>query len=301
MTMQVYNTDQTQVLKWMHNNAPNIQSLIQQKANWYNQFHEQFWTQWQSDVFNLATASPFGLMVWCVILNVPSSLFGLYPETNSWAFGVNRQNFVYSGSDPTLPDPNLVGGNFYGSGDSTLVNLNEVRWALQLRYAALVSNGSLKFINQMLNWIFNGGQPWNFAAKNYMYVADCTVSGTVPNITSVSSNGSVVSSGITNTGQTVTFSVAPLAGAVLTWSGTWNGQTFTNSPLGTGNGNQVSFGLTPNPANGQILPIAAPFYMEYRVGAGLAISPNFINLLNSPQYGIVPSCAGSRYLLVQEF
>lgn len=298
MTMQAYNTDQTQVLKWMHNQAPNLQSIITQKANWYNQYHDQFWTQWESDVFNLETASPFGLMVWCIILNVPASLFGLYPETNAWAFGKDRQNFVYSGSDPTLANPNLEGGNFYGSGDSTLVNLNEVRWALQLRYAALVSNGSLSFINKMLNWIFNNGEPWDFAAKNYIYCADLTTFGTVPTISNVSLNGATVS-GYVVSGQKITFSSAPAAGP-LTWSGTWNGQTFTNSPFATANGTQTVFGLTPNPAAGQVMPITGPFYMEYRVGSGFVISPNFVNLLNSPQYGIVPSCAGSRYLFVQE-
>lgn len=301
MTMQAYNTDQTQVLKWMQNNAPNIQAIVNQKATWYNQFHTQFWSQWEQDVFNLSTASPFGLMVWCIILNVPASLFGLYPETNSWAYGANRQNFVYSGSDPTLANPNTAGGNFYGSGNTTLVNLNEVRWALQLRYAALISNGRISFINQMLNWIFNGGQPWNFSEKNYIYVADVTAYGTAPVISSVSLNGTVVSSGYTKSGQTVTFATAPVTGGVLTWSGTWNGQTFTNAPLGTANGSQVSFGLTPNPANGQILPISGPFYMEYRIGAGFSISPNLIQLLNSPQYGIVPTCAGSRYAFIQEF
>lgn len=301
MTMTPYNTDITRALKWMHNNAPNIQSIVQQKSNWYVQFQDQFWDQWEIDVFNLQTASPFGLMVWCIILGVPAALFGLYPENLSWAFGPNRQNFVYSGSDPTLPNPNLTGGNFYGGGNSTIVDLQEVRWALQLRYAALISNGRVQFINEMLNWIFNGGQPWNFATKNYIYLADSTTYGAAPVITSVSSNGSVVpGANYSTSSQKVTFTTAPVTSAALTWSGTWNGKTITNAPLGTGNGTTTVFGLTPNPSLGEVMPVTTAHYMEYRIGAGFAISPNFLNLLNSPQYGIVPTCGGTRYAFIQE-
>jgi hypothetical protein len=237
--MTPYNGDITQSLKWMQNKAPNIQSLINQKSAWYTQFHTQFWNNWQENVFSLQTANSFGLMVWCIILGVPSQLFGLYPANASWAFGPYRQNYVYTGTqeafDP-ITDPNLQGGNFYGGGSTTVLNLNEVKWALQLRYATLVSNGRVSFINRMLSFIFNGGNPWTaaqYAAGLYFYVADSTISGNDPS------------------------------------------------------GNPVSI-----PAN--------PSYLEYRIGPNLGISPQFIDLLNSPQYGIIPCGAGSRYLVVQE-
>jgi hypothetical protein len=236
MTMNPYDGDLTQALKWMQNNAPNIQSLVAQKSAWYQQFNTTFWTNWQENVFNLQTANSFGLMIWCIILGVPSQLFGLYPLNNSFAYGPNRQNYVYTGTqeswDP-ITDPNMTGGNFYGGGDTTVLNLNEVRWMLQLRYVALVSNGRLSFINRMLNFIFNGGLPWNWANKQYFYVADLTVTG--------------------------------------------------NDPAG-------------NP----IAAIAQPSYLEYRIGANTGLSSGSINLMNSPQYGIVPCGAGSSYLVVQE-
>jgi hypothetical protein len=100
-------------------------------------------------------------MIWCIILGVPSQLFGLYPGNTSFAYGAYRQNYVYSGEGYAIMDPNMQGGNFYGGGDTTVLNLNEVVYALQLRYASLVSNGRISFINRMLNFIFNGGKPWD--------------------------------------------------------------------------------------------------------------------------------------------
>lgn len=173
--MDAYNGDIHQALKWLQNKAPNVTSLIDQKARWYDQNQTQFWTNWEKNVFNLATANSFGIMVWCIILGVPSSLFGLYPdEPTSWAYGPDRQNYKYSGTDPDFANPNLTGGNFFGGGNSTILNLQEARWILRLRYLALVSNGNLSFTNYMLRWIFNNGQPWDFAGKRYFYVTDIT-------------------------------------------------------------------------------------------------------------------------------
>ncbi|AWN08531.1 hypothetical protein HOV04_gp29 [Xanthomonas phage XcP1] len=175
MTLTKYNTDIRQSIKWQQNKAPNIQSIINQKYNWYSQFNEMFWKNWQRDVFTLKTASPFGLLVWCIILGVPSQLFGLYGNTASWAFGPNRQNFKYSGSLPAPPGANLVGGNFAGGGDTTILSIREARLALLLRYAALVSNGRISYVNRMLNWIFNDGNEWDIESGRYFYVADSTV------------------------------------------------------------------------------------------------------------------------------
>lgn len=232
MPMTAWNGDLTQSLKWMQANAPNIQSLVDQKVKWYQQFHYNFWNDWATDIFNLQTATPFGLLIWCIILNVPSQLFGLYPLNAAWAYGPERENYIYkSSTQPPVTNPNTVGGNFAGGGQSTLLNLNEVRWALQLRYAALISNGRISFINNMLRFIFNNNKPWNFPNKIYFYVVDNT------------------------------------------------------APAQT---------LVPT------APVTQDHYMEYRIGAGLPISGEFLNLMNSPQYGIVPSCVGTKYLVVQE-
>jgi hypothetical protein len=206
--------------------------LVQQKADWYRQYHANFWSDWEVNVFNLQTATPFGLMIWCIILDLPSQLFGLYPGNYAWAYGPDRQNYIYnSASSGSITDPNTQGGNFAGGGQSTILDLNEVRRALQLRYVSLISNGRIAFINNMLRFIFNNNQPWNFPGKVYFYVTDQT------------------------------------------------------APAQT---------LTPS------APVTKDHYIEYRIGANLPVSGQLLNLMNSPQYGITPTCAGSSYKVIQE-
>jgi hypothetical protein len=230
MSLVPYNSDILQALKWMQNNAPAIQSLLNKKSAWYQQYQTNFWQQWTENVFDIRSANPFGLMIWCIILGVPSEIFGLFPLDNSWAYGPLRQNFVYSGLHP-VANPNLVGGNFYGGGNTTVVNLVEVRQALQLRYAALVSNGRIEYINRMLKNIFSPDDDWSFPEKKYFYCTDLT------------------------------------------------------APAQT---------LTPT------APVTTPFYLEYRIGINTKISAQFLGLMNSPQYGIMPVGAACRYLVKQE-
>jgi len=102
----------------------------------------------------------------------------------------------------------------------------------------------------------------------------------------------------TSTGA-VTMTSAPATGATLTWTGTWNWVTWTTpSQFGTGDGSSVNFTLTPPP--GSAAPISRSYYMEYRIGANLKLSSQFLTLLNNPAYGIMPTCAGIGYAVVQE-
>lgn len=225
MTMPVWNGDILQALKWMHNSAPNITYIITQKRDWYDKYQKQFWIDWEAFVFDLDTANNFGLMVWCIILGVPSQLFGLYPPDGAWAYGPDRQNFIGTGVAPYDSE----GGNFYGGGEFTLLTATEIRWALKLRYAALVGNGRLEYINRILLWIFNKDVPWDIAGGKYAYVTDVT------------------------------------------------GAADQAAP-----------------------PPASNFLLDYHFGPNMGMSPQFINLLNQTQYGILPSCAGSKTTVYQD-
>jgi hypothetical protein len=97
MTMAPYNPDITRALKWLQNNAPNIQSIVTQKADWYGKYNDQFWMNWEENVFDLRTANAFGLVVWCIILGLPLSAFNFQPITNAFAFGSQRGNFQDGG------------------------------------------------------------------------------------------------------------------------------------------------------------------------------------------------------------
>lgn len=173
MTMVPFDGDITRCLKWMQDNAPAIQSLVNQKAQWYESYNTQFWQQWETSVFDIRTANNFGLMVWCIILGVPAGGLGLYPNVASFAFGDQRQNFI--GDSSEVSDPS-TGGNFYGGGSSSVGNIEEIRKLLQLRYVALTSRGNIAQTNRMLKFIFNSNDDWDFNAGRYFYVMD--VNGT---------------------------------------------------------------------------------------------------------------------------
>lgn len=228
MSVTPFNGDISQSLKWLQNKAPQIQTLVQSKKDWYRIYHDQFWADWDADVFDIRTAKPFGLMIWCIILGVPSGSLGLHLIIQGWAFGKNRQNFVYSGIDPSLPDPNTVGGNFYGGGSSEITILSEIRKILQLRYVALTSGGNIKYINYMLRYIFNLDAPWDFPNGVYFHVVDCTID----------------------------------AAAVTT--------------------------------------VPPAFKMEFRIGPNMGLSAQFINFVNNPANGILPSVAGCLSIAIQE-
>lgn len=168
MSMIPFDGDITRCLKWMQQNAPAIQSIVNQKAQWYDNYNTQFWEQWQKNVFDLRTANNFGLMVWCIILGVPSGGLGLYPNVAAFAFGKERQNFI---GDSSVSDPS-TGGNFYGAGTTAVGSIEEIRKLLQLRYVSLTSRGNIAQTNRMLKYIFNKGQDWDFSAGKYFYVMD---------------------------------------------------------------------------------------------------------------------------------
>jgi hypothetical protein len=69
-----FSVDILSALLWRNNQSATLQSLLQQKQDWYDTNHEQFWSDWCTNVFNLATANEFGLSVWAQILGVPLQL-----------------------------------------------------------------------------------------------------------------------------------------------------------------------------------------------------------------------------------
>ena len=58
-------------LLWQYNDAENLQSVLQQKQDWYTINQTEFWQDWYDNVFNLLTANQFGLNVWAIILGLP--------------------------------------------------------------------------------------------------------------------------------------------------------------------------------------------------------------------------------------
>lgn len=173
--MERYNDNILQHLKWQQNEAPYITGILTKKAAWRENFHDDFWTRWAADIYDINTAKQFGLALWCIILGVSSDLFDFNPATQRWAFGQKRQNFVYNSKyGSSLPaNKQSPGGNF-GNSDTSLTNLDDIRTLLKFRYATLVSNGRVEYMNKMMNIILNDGAPWNVFNKEYAYAIDKT-------------------------------------------------------------------------------------------------------------------------------
>lgn len=143
--MIIQPTNVLRALLWQHNNAPRLTTLLQGKQAWYASEADGFWERWQADVFDLRTASAFGLQVWGIILGVPIGVApdGPTPVTvKPWGFGTNNANF---NNGNFLPNANGASG--------VQLSVYEARVLLQLRYLYLTCYPSVIKINERLSQI----------------------------------------------------------------------------------------------------------------------------------------------------
>lgn len=139
-----YSVNLLRNLLWQYNDAVNLQALIQQKEDWYTENHEEFWTDWYTDVFNLQTANDFGLAVWAVILGIPLVITpDPDPDKIAWGFGA--------------PHVNFNNGNFSSSGTGYGLTTEQKRLVLRLRYFQLITRGAVPEVNAFLAWVFGEG------------------------------------------------------------------------------------------------------------------------------------------------
>ena len=135
---------------WQYNDAARLESLIAQKQGWFDAENQQFWEDWQRDVFDLRTANDFGLSVWTIILDMPLS-----PENSTegerviWGFAADDENYTH--------------GNFEGVTGFPL-DTEQVRLILRLRYFQLVTRGTVPEVNEFFAELF--------ADQGSAYVAD---------------------------------------------------------------------------------------------------------------------------------
>jgi len=134
-----------QAILWQYNDAENLQSLISQKQDWYDENQTAFWDDWVADVFNLETANEFGLSVWSIILNLP--LFVNTTPDNLLTkptIGFNASFFK-----------NFNRGNFSSNtGQTNDLPLESKRLALRLRAFQLSCSGTVPETNRFLAYIF---------------------------------------------------------------------------------------------------------------------------------------------------
>lgn len=136
-----------EALLWQYEAAVRLQKLITGKQEWYDVAQSQFWNDWYRDVFDLRTANDFGLSVWAIILNMP--LVATTPPTDDrpvFGFGPPNLNFFESnfGSD---------------AGGAILLDTEQKRLILRLRYFQLITRGAIPEINRFLKLLFSDQGP----------------------------------------------------------------------------------------------------------------------------------------------
>ena len=135
-----YSVDLAECITWQYNGSPNLSALIEYK-NAFQLNCKEFLTSWYTDVFNLSSASYFGLIIWAMILSHTnyvqlSAMIG----TRSFGFGEYHKNFFES--------------NFALSNFIYKLQPEELRNVLTAQCYNLQSNGSLYDLNRIVNLVF---------------------------------------------------------------------------------------------------------------------------------------------------
>lgn len=130
-------------LLWQYNDATRLQTILEQKQNWYDVNQSQFWQDWYDNVFNLLTADEFGLTVWSIILDIPIvvEVAPPAPGETPWGYGEYSENYN--------------NGNYAGSSSPVqTLTVEQARTVLRMRYFQITSNGTVPEINKFLNILF---------------------------------------------------------------------------------------------------------------------------------------------------
>jgi Protein of unknown function (DUF2612) len=161
-----FSVDLLRAILWQYNDAARLQSILQQKNDWYATNQADFWSNWVTDVFDLKTANDFGLSVWALILNLPLSVIA--PGTGArvvFGFGINNSNFNNS--------------NFGRDGDSVIsLTTEQRRLLLRLRWFQLISDGTIPHINFALRDVF--GPNFGYVLDHYDMTASYVFSDALP-------------------------------------------------------------------------------------------------------------------------
>jgi len=139
--------DLLRAMLWEYNDAANLQSILQQKQDWYTTNQTEFWQDFVTNIFDLRTANEFGLAVWSIILELPLFVNYQPSDLSQPIFGFDVAFFK-----------NFNRGGFGTStGGTNRLSMASQRLALQLRYFQLCSSGTVPEINRFMNFLFGSG------------------------------------------------------------------------------------------------------------------------------------------------
>lgn len=102
---------------WQYDAAEKLKGLLSKKQDFYKKAVSDFWQEWTTTVFNINTATTFGLNLWGGVLGVP------------------RPEYIDGGQTIKFSD-------------------EQYRTVIKGRLMLMNSNGSVAAINQYLNYLF---------------------------------------------------------------------------------------------------------------------------------------------------
>ncbi len=143
-----YSVNPLQAILWQYNDAANLQSILQQKQDWYNVNQQDFWSNWYNNVFNLQTANAFGLTVWSIILDIPIIVVTAPPAEDKVGifFDDLHTNFTHGNFSPP-------------SSGAISLPVEQARQLLRMRYFQITTKGSVTDINAFMAYLFANDGP----------------------------------------------------------------------------------------------------------------------------------------------
>lgn len=158
-TLDNFFTQLDNVHLWQYSNAPYLSSLLNKHIKWFKEATQEFWDDWQRDVFSLDTANSFGLEVWGNILGVKR------PASVPQNYVIDTSNILkfYNTNTKTWHSVWLAGVNTFnveinpqeGVEYSVFPIPDEMyRRCLKAKLFLLYSNYSVTDINRFLKYLF---------------------------------------------------------------------------------------------------------------------------------------------------
>lgn len=139
--------DLMRAILWQYEKAEDLQGIVRAQDAAHNSLVAGFWQRWYDEVFNIDTATPFGLSIWARILNVSLSVeFAPQLDKTAWGVGPNRRNFA---------TPTNFGSR---EGGQVTLTTEQARLVIRARYFSLTQAPTLTNINRFLQRYFWRGE-----------------------------------------------------------------------------------------------------------------------------------------------
>ena len=137
-----YETNIEAAITWQYEEkATALQTLIKGEQKFFEDNVQNFWKDWKRDVFNVETATRFGLIVWAKIFNCTNYVeMTRNISTKTFGFGPNHRNFYFS--------------NFGISSYILSLPTEDLRKVIKAQMLLFNSNGSMASINEIITTIF---------------------------------------------------------------------------------------------------------------------------------------------------